>query len=87
MGGDGSSLRAKSPQGLKGVSGGHYSQAMGLRPEHDPPTLHQRILKQQFAKFTTYFSSAFMKIISLVLLEAFVFCCCGRSCLLLKSND
>ena len=53
MGGDGSSLRANSPLGLEGVSGGHYSQATGLRPEHNPPTLHQRILKQQFAKFMT----------------------------------
>jgi len=26
-----------------------------LRREHNSPTLHQRLLKQQFAKFTTFF--------------------------------
>ena len=54
--------RSNSPLGLEGVSGGHYSQATGLRPEHNPPTLHQRLLKQQFAKFMNFFSSSFMKI-------------------------
>ena len=42
IGGDSSSLRANTPLGLEGVSGGRYSQATGPRAEP---------LKQQFAKF------------------------------------